>query len=74
MPTLDSVHSFTGSRAVYNGTVLTPGEYALVFNDNYGFVIESPEGCHRRNDHRHKISYLILKCRGRIIHRGWNLV
>lgn len=45
MPTLDTVHSFTGSPSQqYVGTSLKPGEYALVFNDNYyGFVIEDAE-------------------------------
>ena len=45
MPTLDAVHSFTGSPSQeYNGTDLKPGEYALVMNDNYfGFIVESPE-------------------------------
>ena len=45
MPTLDAIHSFTGSPSQkYNGKNLSPGEYALVLNDNYyGFVVESPE-------------------------------
>lgn len=45
MPTLDTIHTFTGSPSqVYKGTELPPGEYALVFNDNYyGFVVETSE-------------------------------
>ncbi len=45
MPTLDAIHAFTGSPSQkYEGTALNPGEYALVFNDNYyGFVIQEQE-------------------------------